>query len=206
MRRMSTAGTLLSDLDSKSPASPDNDLVNKIMADMNSSGINPVMQGGHHNMGNLGPSPSGRVISSPNSNSIYPMASDPATATAHMIGKDYPTAGDFANLMHHGYAPSPQAMAQAQAANNTMPILTQLSTYKDNWYNRIMDQLRQPILVALIVFITSLPVIHILIGHYLPSLLRPGGDLTTLGLICKSALAGGLFWFINKVLVPLVAI
>lgn len=202
MRRMASAGTLLSDLDSKSPASGDDDLVNKIMADMNSSGMNPVIQGGNSNVGSMPPAPSGRVISSPNPNSIYPMASDPATATAHMIGKDYPTPGDFANFMSHGYAPSPQAMSQAQAA----PILTQLSSGKGNWYSGIMDQMRQPILVALIVFITSLPIVHILIGHYLPSLLRPGGDLTTLGLMCKAALAGSLFWFINKVLVPLVAV
>jgi hypothetical protein len=203
---MSTAGTLLSDLDSKSPASGggDEDLVNKILADMNSSGMNPVMQGGHPQGGSLPPAPSGRVISSPNPNSTYPIASDPATATAHMIGKDYPTPADFASLMSNGYAPSPQMMTQMQMQQQG-PVLAQLSS-KGNWYSEILNQLRQPILVALIVFIMSLPIIHVLIGHYLPNLLRPGGDLTTLGLVLKSAVGGSLFWFINKVLVPLVAV
>jgi hypothetical protein len=205
-RTMSTAGTLLSDLDSKSPApgGGDEDLVNKILADMNSSGMNPVMQGGQLQGGSLPPAPSGRVISSPNPNTIYPIASDPATATAHMIGKDYPTPADFASLMSNGYAPSPQMMTQMQMQQQG-PVLAQLST-KGNWYSDILNQLRQPILVALIVFIMSLPIIHVLIGHYLPNLLRPGGDLTTLGLVLKSAVGGSLFWFINKVLVPLVAV
>jgi hypothetical protein len=51
----------------------------------------------------------------------------------------------------------------------------------------------------------SLPVIHVMIGHYMPSLLRAGGDLTTIGLAAKSVLAGALFWFLQKVIVPLVA-
>ena len=45
-----------------------------------------------------------------------------------------------------------------------------------------------------------------MIGYYVPTLLRPGGDLTTLGLVVKSAGAGALFWFIQKVLVPLMAV
>ena len=200
---MASAGTSLADLDSKSPVMGDDDLVNKILADMNSSGGNLVIQGGNNGGGNLAPAPSSRVISSPNPNSIFPQAVDPATATAHMIGKEYPTPADFASLMSNGYAPSPQVMAQVQAAQHA-PMLSQISS-KGNWYTDILNQLRQPILVAFIVFIMSMPVIHIMIGHYLPSLLRPGGDMTTLGILFKAGLSGALFWFIQKVLVPLVA-
>jgi hypothetical protein len=199
---MSTAGTLLTDLDSKSPGSGDDDLVQRILADMNSSGSNPVIQGGNHGGGNLPPPPSGRVISSPNPNSTYSQATDPAVATAHMIGKEYPTPADFASLMSSGYAPSPQIMSQMQ--QQQQPVLSQLS-FKSSWYTDILNQLRQPILVALIVFIMSMPIIHVMIGHYLPTLLRPGGDLTTLGVLFKSLISGSLFWFIQKVLVPLVA-
>ena len=93
---MAQAGTLLSDLDSKPPvfSNKDDDLVNKILTDMNiPSQSNPIMN-------SQPPSGNGRVINSPNPNSTYPVAIDPGTATAHMIGKDYPTAADFANLMH----------------------------------------------------------------------------------------------------------
>jgi len=199
---MASAGTLLSDLDGKSPVlSKDDDLVNKILADMNMpSSSNPIMT--------APPPPSGngnRMIHSPNPNSTYPMATDPATATAHMIGKDYPSTADFANLMHapsysHGGSSfanvSPQVMA---------PPPTLLET-KGNMYSDILSQIKQPILVAIIIFVVSLPFLNVLIGHYLPSLLRIGGDVTTAGLAVKSLFGGFLFWFIQKVLVPLMVV
>jgi hypothetical protein len=199
---MASAGTLLSDLDSKTPViTKDDDLVNKILADMNvSSQSNPVM--------NAPPPPSGngRVINSPNPNSIYPVAIDPGTATAHMIGKDYPSPADFANLMH-----SPQfTHGGSQFANVVQPRAIQQPTLieptKGNMYSDIIVQIKQPLLVAIIVFIVSLPIINVLIGHYLPSLLRLGGDLTTAGLVVKSLIGGFLFWFIQKVLVPLMVV
>jgi len=200
---MASAGTLLSDLDSKAPVmSKDDDLVNKILADMNiPSSSNPIM--------NSPPPPSGhgnRMINSPNPNTTYPMAMDPATANAHMIGKEYPSMADFANLAHapsfsHGgsayanVAPPPQQYAP--------PLV---DTTKGNLYADIMSQAKQPLLVAIIIFLVSLPIINVLIGHYLPSLLRMGGDLTTVGMVVKSLLGGFLFWFIQKVLVPLMTV
>jgi hypothetical protein len=199
---MASAGTLLSDLDSKTPVfSKDDDLVNKILADMNiPSQSNPVM----NNM--APPSGNGRVINSPNPNTTYPIASDPATATAHLIGKEYPTAADFANLMH-----SPQfAYAGSQYAPVHQQVIQQqptlIETTKGNMYSDIISQIKQPLLVAIIVFIVSLPIINVLIGHYLPSLLRIGGDLTTAGLAVKALFGGFLFWFIQKVLVPLMVV
>ncbi len=198
---MAQGGTLLSDLDSKPPTmSKDDDLVNKILADMNiPSQSNPIMNAPP-------PSGNGRVINAPNPNSIYPVAIDPGTATAHVIGKDYPTSADFANLMH-----SPQfTHGGSQFANIPQPMIRQPPTLieptKGNMYTDIIVQIKQPILVAIIVFIVSLPIINVLIGHYFPSLLRIGGDLTTAGLVVKSAVGGFLFWFIQKVLVPLMAV
>ena len=197
---MAQAGTLLSDLDSKPPvfSNKDDDLVNKILADMNvPSQSNPIMNA---------PPPSGnRMINSPNPNSTYPMAMDPATATAHMIGKDYPTPADFAHLMH-----SPQFAGGSQFANVAPPQQVQqptlIETARGNMYSDIISQIKQPLLVAIIVFIVSLPIVNVLIGHYLPSLLRIGGDLTTAGLVVKALVGGFLFWFIQKVLVPLMAV
>jgi hypothetical protein len=198
---MAQAGTLLSDLDSKPPvfSNKDDDLVNKILADMNiPSQSNPIMN-------SQPPSGNGRVINSPNPNSTYPVAIDPGTATAHMIGKDYPTAADFAHLMH-----SPQFGGGSQFANvmSAPPVQqpTLIETVKGNMYSDIISQIKQPLLVAIIVFIVSLPIVNVLIGHYLPSLLRMGGDLTTAGLGVKALLAGFLFWFIQKVLVPLMVV
>jgi hypothetical protein len=199
---MASAGTLLSDLDSKPPvfSNKDDDLVNKILADMNiPSQSNPIMN-------SQPPSGNGRVINSPNPNSTYPVAIDPGTATAHMIGKDYPTPADFAHLMH-----SPQfSHGGSQFANVSQPAIQQqptlIETAKGNMYSDIITQIKQPLLVAIIVFIVSLPIINVLIGHYLPTLLRIGGDLTTAGLAVKALVGGFLFWFIQKVLVPLMAV
>jgi hypothetical protein len=200
---MATAGTLLSDLDGKAPvfSNKDDDLVNKILADMNiPSSSNPVM--------NAPPPPSGngsRMIQSPNPNTTYPMATDPATATAHLIGKDYPSAADFANLMHspsYGHGGSQYAsVGQPMAAP---PVL--LEPTKGNIYSDIMSQMKQPLLVAIIIFLVSLPIINVLIGHYLPSLLRLSGELTTVGMVVKSLVGGFLFWFIQKILVPLMVV
>lgn len=185
---MASAGTLLGDLDSKTPVfNKDDDLVNKILADMNiPSQNNPVMT----------PSGNGRIINSPNQNSTY-QSIDPGTATAHMIGKDYPTPADFANVM---YSPKFSNYASVQQPSQ-QPTL--IEPTKGNMYSDIILQIKQPLLVAIIIFVISLPIINVLIGHYVPSLLRIGGDLTTVGLVLKSFIGGFLFWFIQKILVPL---
>jgi hypothetical protein len=98
----------------------------------------------------------------------------------------------------------------SQFANVVQPPIQQQPTLieatKGNMYSEIISQIKQPLLVAIIVFIVSLPIINVLIGHYLPSLLRIGGDLTTAGLVVKALIGGFLFWFIQKVLVPLMAV
>jgi hypothetical protein len=146
-----------------------------------------------------------RVINSPNPNTIYPTAIDPATATAHMIGKDYPTSADFANLMHsQQFSGGSQFAAVQHVPQQQQPTLIEAA--KGNMYSDIISQIKIPLLVAIIVFIVSLPIVNVLIGHYLPSLLRIGGDLTTAGLVVKALVGGFLFWFIQKVLVPLMAV
>lgn len=197
---MATAGTLLSDLDGKAPVlqNKDDDLVNKILADMNMpSQSNPIM--------NV-PPPSGngnRMIHSPNPNSTYPVSMDPATATAHMIGKDFPTSADFANIMHapsysHNSFGSPYMQQQQQP--------TLIEPMKGNIYAEVIQQVKQPLLVAIIIFIVSLPILNVLIGYYVPSLLRIGGDLTTAGMALKALFGGFLFWFIQKIIVPLMTV
>jgi hypothetical protein len=200
---MAQQGTLLGDLDSRAPvfSNKDDDLVNKILADMNiPSSSNPVM--------NAPPPPSGhgnRMIQSPNPNSTYPMSSDPSTATAHMIGKDYPSPADFANLMHSpSYGNGGQHYASFAPPMAQQPTL--IETAKGNIYSDIIAQVKQPLIVAIIIFLVSLPIINVLIGHYLPSLLRLSGELTTVGMVVKSLVGGFLFWFIQKILVPLMVV
>lgn len=206
MSHSPSAGTLLNDLDNKPPVfgNNDDDLINRILADMNTpSQSNPVM--------NV-PPPSGngnRMIQSPNPNSTLPVAMDPATATAHLIGKDYPTPADFANLMQtqsQGFSHGGSTFASVAPTSNPSLQPTLVDTTKGNMYSDIISQIKQPLIVSIIIFIVSLPVVNVLIGHYCPSLLRLGGDLTTAGLAVKSLFGGFLFWFLQKVLVPLMVV
>ena len=200
---MSAAGTMLSDLHDAPPVAGDNDLVRKILADLNTneSPANPVMQGGRPVAMQPPPGGNGRMISSPNPNSTYPLAMDPATATAHMIGKDYPSAADFASMMgghaaYTGPAPPQPMMARPAVAPSVLG---------KGWSADLISQIKQPLFVALIVLVISLPVVNVMIGHYMPTLLRAGGDLTMMGQIVKALAAGSLYWAVTNVIVPLVA-
>ena len=75
-----------------------------------------------------------------------------------------------------------------------------------NMYARIADELKTPILVSILVFVFSLPFLNILFSHYAPMLLKPTGDLTSVGLLLKAVAAGAAFWVLQRVIAPLVSL
>lgn len=190
---MSSAGTLISDLDSSPQLDGDGDLINKIMADMNND-----------------PPPaapsSGNVISSPNPNSTLQHTMDNGPATAHVIGHSHPTQADFqAALQPHGL-PSASSLGGSAAWTPEAPKPPMRRVPKKSWWNKIFDEMKVPILVSLIVFLFSLPIINIIIGTYIPSFVKGTGELTVLGLLLKSFTAGGTFWLLQRVVVPLLSL
>ncbi len=198
---MSAAGTLIDDLDAAPGGGGDDDLVKRIFAEMNTpSGANSVQ---------VPPAPSARAISGgaqlPPINSLTSLTMDPGPATAHMIGSQHPTPADFAHAIHGmpmmgGGAP----MMQPQIPPGFAPVAQPASGgLLSSLQFSLGRELKTPLLVALIVFIISLPIVNTMIGLYLPSLLRMGGDVTTLGLAFKSLLGGALFWVIQRVVAPL---
>lgn len=211
---MASSGTLLSDLTGDAaPSSGDNDLVNKIFADMNmGSQSNPIMSSGGGG--------SGSMIMAPNPNTTQQLSMDNVPATSHIIGRDHPTPGDFAAAIHGasrtdvaGMVPPPMPangmmpqgayapyMGQQQAPM-MMPQVPQ-----KNVYARIADELKTPILVSILVFVFSLPFLNILFSHYAPMLLKPTGDLTSIGLLLKAVSAGAAFWLLQRVIAPLVSL
>jgi hypothetical protein len=46
----------------------------------------------------------------------------------------------------------------------------------------------------------------VLFSHYIPSLVKPTGDLTTVGVLVKSVLAGATFWILQRVVAPLISL
>lgn len=198
---MSAGGTLLSELDQKgSPG--DDDLVRQIFKDLNNPA--PSFSGGNE------------VINAPNPNTVAPHTMDSGPATSHIIGRDHPTPADFAAAMHGVQrAPVPENGPPPPSGNYNManPWTQQqqpqgppmvMPTGK-NIYSRVADEIKTPILVTLLVFLFSLPFINVLFSHYIPSLIKPTGDLTTVGTLGKSAIAGFTFWVLQRVVAPLLA-
>lgn len=188
--------TLISELDS-APALGDGDFVQNILAEMNGGG------------GGQQPAPR-QVINSPTSNTaMAPRVMDNAPATAHLIGNSQPTPGDFAQAIN--------TSSQVQASNGdsgglasytSTPAVAQRPAQppRKTWTARIMDEFRTPFFVTMIVFVFSLPVVNFLFAHYIPSMVMPTGQLTTLGLLVKSMAAGSAFWMLQRVVVPLLSL
>ena len=203
---MSEAGTLLSDLDSAKPN--DRDLVDSILSDINQvSGSNPIMGMG----GGSPPPPAGvrmPIQSVPQNPMTHPNASDPAVATAHLIGRDHPTEADFQRMMMAAQGPLP---FNAMAPQMQQPVQQQVAPQvyeepKKNWQGQWIDELKQPIAVAIIVFVMTLPAFNLLVSHYAPTLLRPGGDLNTAGMLARAAIGGVMYWVLQRVISPLLSI
>lgn len=202
---MSNAGTLLSDLgDQSGGGSGDADLVQQIFAEMNAPSGGNTMQAPPA----LPPAPSARVMAPglPPPGAMSQIAMDPQAATAHIIGGQHPTPADFAHAMHAGgMMPANPYVQMAQPPVGFQPQVEQQSGgLMSVVTSSLQKEFKTPILVALIVFIMSLPFVNTMIGMYLPSLLRIGGDLTTLGLVLKSAIGGALFWVLHRIVAPLI--
>jgi hypothetical protein len=191
------SGTLLSDLDTSSSAnSSDGDLVQKILNDMNDAPPAPQLSSrqatpaGHNQ---IHPS----VINSPNPNSITSHSMDSGTATAHMIGNEHPTNADFASMMN-----SKQQYHQQQQWHQPVAAPPPYVP-KKQWYSSFIPELKTPILVSLLFFVFSLPFLNILFAHYIPYLVKGTGELTMIGLVIKSLLAGLAFWILHRIVAPL---
>jgi hypothetical protein len=64
---------------------------------------------------------------------------------------------------------------------------------KKNMWSSIVEKLRDPLLVAILVFVVSLPVLHTLVAKYAGWAFAVGGQLSWLGLIALSLASGVLF-------------
>jgi hypothetical protein len=200
---MSQAGTFLDDLDKGHPDSGDTDLVKQIFDSMNEpSSSNPV-----HSM----PSSRAPMINAQQQlpNTLQTTA-DPSIPTAHMIGREHPTSADFQQMImnsdpvaFNSHGPGSSIGQSVSSMNVPTPYIQ--DTPKMNWQGKMIDELKQPILIAIIVFVITLPALNLLVAHYLPSLLKSTGEFTMLGMLARSLLAGGLFWFCQNIVGPLVS-
>jgi hypothetical protein len=202
---MANAGTLLSDLDGKAPLAGDGDLVKMIYQDMNSGqDTRPGMPSAMAPGGVQSP----MMPMAPPQQSTQQYQMDPSPHTAHIIGGQHPTSADFAQMLQSsspGFASAgnwgqPEVSQQSQLAAQIASI--QASQGKA-WSNYIGDELKTPILIAILVFLVNLPFLSVLVAHYAPWMLKSSGDMNIYGQLSKAFLVGGLFWSANRIFLPL---
>ena len=205
------SGTLLSDLDTSGGMNSNDDgAVQRILNEMNSGGSPPPMpsmQMQAPQVQSRQPTPVQQVMSSPNPNSTVQYQMDSAPPTAHIIGGEHPTSGDFAQMMYTGRQPQQQQQQYMNQNQYGQPMQQQMMymppVNKKNWYSDIATEAKTPLLVSLIFLVFSLPFVTLLISHYLPSFVKGSGDLTSIGLVIKSLLAGSSFWVLHRIVAPL---
>uniref|UniRef100_A0A6C0L8F4 Uncharacterized protein n=1 Tax=viral metagenome TaxID=1070528 RepID=A0A6C0L8F4_9ZZZZ len=197
---MAAAGTLLQDLDSTSGG--DNDLVQKILSDMNVQSAP-----GHRPIPPAMPAqtPMAEQRMAPG-NSQFTM--DSTIPTSHMIGNQHPSPADFAAAV---------AGARPQEAMYTMPVgvmpgagpvYVEAPQKKGmSWLSGfLLDELKTPLLVAILFFLFSLPPMRIVISHYIPSIVKQTGEYSTVGLALVSLILAATFWLLQRVVAPLLSL
>jgi hypothetical protein len=93
--------------------------------------------------------------------------------------------------------PPMQHMAPPQYQQHYVPVDEEEPVYKPkkktNVWSSILGRICDPIVVAVIVFAVSLPVLHTFVGKYASWAFAVGGQLSWFGLIALSLFAGTLF-------------
>jgi hypothetical protein len=203
---MAAAGTLLADLDTQGGGG-DGDLVQKILSDMN-------IPTGEQRRHAPPPLPAQTPIYQQQmASSTQPMTMDSRIPTSHMIGNEHPTPADFASAvgsMQNSYSvpgmPSMPSMGHMSGQQMGPMSGQSYDIPSKNIYSRVLEELKVPLVVAILFFIFSLPPIRVLIAHYIPSFIKQTGEFHTTGLLTVSALSGLTFWLLQRVIAPLLSL
>ncbi len=199
---MASAGTLLSDLDGQ-PSGNDKDLVQQILADMSVSGT-------QRSAPPPPPMPAQQPQYQQMPTTVSPMTMDSRIPTAHIIGNEHPTPADFAAAMAGMAGARPSETQLMGAPVGTLPGYSQSNQVYEpptkNLYGRILDEMKIPFVVAFLFFVFSLSPVRILVAHYIPHLVKPTGEFTVLGLGSASLVVGLSFWFLQRVISPLLSL
>lgn len=73
------------------------------------------------------------------------------------------------------------------------PMEEEYRPRRKNIWGNVTDKLKGPLIVSIIVFVVSLPVLHTIMAKYVGWAFAVGGQLSWLGLIAMSLLAGVAF-------------
>jgi hypothetical protein len=94
--------------------------------------------------------------------------------------------------MHPNPPTAPQHNPQYVPVDEPVEVPVTKSKRTNIW-SRILSNVRDPLIVAILMFVLSLPGFHTVIAKVVPWAFAVGGELSYLGLIVKSLFAGALF-------------
>lgn len=160
----------------------DEERVRRILAEMNADAV-------------VQPPPSGqtalpRVITEPPvSMSTGELRMDTAAARANIIGGSIPTMSDFHAMLQQ----TPSGMAPFLGGRPDHGATVPAPNPSISWKALIMNQLRGPIAVAIIVFFLNMPVVTSILSRYASWMYLGSGEISIGGLIVKALLAALMF-------------
>jgi len=91
-----------------------------------------------------------------------------------------------------------QHVQQQKPHPNFVPYEETVGPRRNVW-GTFLERLMDPLVVAVLVFVLSLPALQTLSSKWVPWAFAIGGELSWLGLFCKALVAGGLFAFYKSV-------
>ena len=121
---------------------------------------------------------------------------DPGTSRAHVIGGSIPTMADFQAM----FQPTPPGMAPYPSALSSAPQVQARSKEGRESSFSWKQSLREPLAVAILVFLLNLPVVTSILSRYASWMYLNSGEISVAGLVVKALLAGSIFFayqFIN---------
>ena len=172
----------------EAPTGPpaDEERVKRIMAEMNAG---ETVQ----SPPSLGSQQNSRVITEPPvSTSTGMLRMDPGTSRAHVIGGSIPTMADFQAMFQPappGMAPYPSALSSSQQQQSAPPRSKEGRDSSFSW----RQSLREPLAVAILVFLLNLPVVTSILSRYASWMYLNSGEISVAGLVVKALLAGSIF-------------
>lgn len=165
--------TPLDSLDGEPTA--DEERVNRILAEMKGSPDMP------------------RIISeAPVSTSIADTRMDPRAARAHVIGNSTPSMADFQSMLFQ----TPPGMTPIHRQNEEeVQIRREVKATPPpaSMWSVLVQQIRAPIVVAVIIFFLNLPIITTVMSRYASWMYLGSGEISISGLLVKSVLGAALF-------------
>lgn len=165
----------------------DEERVKRILAEINAEGsITPPPPTGGYS------SPPAVITEPPVSVSTGQLRMDPGTARAHVIGNSAPSLADF----HTMFAQTNPTIApyHGPVANPPGPAIPgNGAKERTDYRTMLMQWLRSPLVVGIIVFFLNMPIITETLSRYASWMYLSSGEISVPGLVVKGVLGAGLY-------------